>query len=368
MLVRFIKKFSPKSFLSFLYFVREVSRNINPILLSRLDKLYIAPKILSCRSKFFSNINDSKIIILVCCKNNYDFFHGVLLKYCLSNLSSCSMVIVDDGSDGDLANEINFLSGYNVLFLRNSGRGFQFALSTLHDYLKKNCITDKIVFQMSHDNYPIVENPIKLLEENANKMLSEKIALIGLNTFDYRQTRKELAMKARGEFVRFGMLGRRTLHKGECGWIRANAVPEGISQSRYFEIEAPVDMSVMINLDIVCKFINPSYDFWLFCWLDDISNTLLENNQIILVDSYFQAFHCQELKRKFRLPVNSVTASKNGDSRYHSYHGHLEAWLIKWGYDRGSKSGVEDLIHKFPTTRLAMLVERSGILEAYQVN
>jgi hypothetical protein len=365
MLIRFVKKISPKVFLDFAYFIREIWRNVNPILLSRFDRLYIAPRILDFGSKKFCNINESRIIILVCCKNNYHFFHSVLLKYCLSNLSACSMVVVDDGSNGDLVDEVNFLNKYNILFLRNSGRGFQFALSTLQNHLKKNHIANKIVFQMSHDNYPIVENAIELLEQNADKMLSENIALIGLNTFDYRQTRKELALKALGKPVRFGMLGRRTLHKGEGGLIRADAIPKEISHCRYFEIEAPVDMSVMINLDLVCQFVKPSSDFWLFCWLDDISNTLLKNDQIILVDSDFEVFHCQELKRKFNLPVNSFTASQKGDSRYHSYHGHLEAWSKKWGYDRVSKSEVTNLINKFSGTRLAILIERSGILQKY---
>ena len=363
-----LRRHLPLPLFNFLHFTREIWRNTNPLLLTRWDSYFVPPVMNKNPTGLFNNLKNSSVVIMVCGKNNYDFFFQVLLKYCLTHLRDFACVVIDDGSSGDLESLKLKLARHNIVFLTNEGRGFQFALSTLHAYLLRCGLRNKIVFQMSHDCYPIIDNPAKVIADDSNLMISERIALMGINLFDYRQTRWEIKRGYTNKPDGIGMLGRRTLHRGDGGWIRSDAIRDGDRNFRYFEIEAPVDMSVLINMDIVMGHVKPNNNFWLFCWLDDISNTLLKCGETILVDKQLKAFHCQELKRKFRLPVNSVIAAKGGDKRYHSYNGHLEEWERKWGYTRGSKDGLDVARLSFLNSKIDTMIGRSGILTPYSLD
>lgn len=347
--------------------IREIYREFNPFLLTRFDRYFIKANIPGYpKNTKFADLPSAEVVIFIQCKNNYNFFIDLLLPYCLANFSNFACIVIDDGSELDNKDLLlAHADQRNILLMDNDGVGFQYGLQTVCRILNDNRLRNKIIFQMSHDYYPVINDPSERILDTANFMLKNSIQICGLNTLDYRQARDEIRNFKNGKLA-LGLLGRRLLHKGDGGWIRRDAIVPIDENARYFEIEAAVDMCVLINADLVhCKW-SPSKDFWLYCWLDDIAMEVLKGNGTIIVDTSLVGFHCQELKRRYKIPVSSVDGAKRNDKRFGRYDGHLEAWIAKWGFCRLTKRGVTSAAHKFVNTKIFEMVGRRGVLKVYE--
>lgn len=344
--------------------IRDKIRNINPLLLSKYDKYYIKPTYSENIFGRFSDVEESKIIIFMSCRNNYNFLESIVLKFALTHYKSFAFVVIDDESEPEQILKFSYIaSKYNIKHIKNNGKGIQDGLSTLIQVLEGK-IEGKVIYFMTQDSYPVINFPDQKILELANKMLSENIDIVGFNTLDYRQTRPEILDFKKGLKV-LGMLGRKTLSKGHGGWIRGRDVPNEYKATRYFQVEAPADMSALLRLDLIKKIWKPNENFWLYMWLDDIANTVLLNNGKIIVDSEFILYHCQELKRKYLIPVNSVDGSKNDGKFFRKYGPHLDEWKNKWGYCRLTKENLEIIPKKYKNTYIEMFYKRKGVLKAY---
>ena len=295
--------------------------------------------------------NKKNILIYCSSRNNYEMLEKEIIpNYNLKNIGY-EFINIDDNSSKDqfdLGSQI--CKDNNIKMIKNKGRGLFEALQTVIDYVNDNNFDYKHIVWVSHDTYPLTTNFFDKLNNLSKKGNLDQFGCIGFNTIWKKYTHSETSFKnnnLEGNYC--GVLGRAVLTSVPgAGWYRPSDIQlKKETWGFNIAVESIVDMVMMFNVEKYNNFIkcDPSYHH--FCWGDDICLQFLKNNiyNVTLFDFYI--YHDQDIKQKYKIPVNSASAAKSGNT-YHfcSYGSHLSHWNKKWGFDRNWQKKKENIIDK----------------------
>lgn len=279
------------------------------------------------------------ILIYCSSRNNYEMLEKEIIpNYNLKNIEY-DFINIDDNSSEEqfkLGNQI--CKDNNVKMIKNNGRGLFKALQTVVDYIEENNLNYSHVVWVSHDTYPLTNDFFDKLNDLAELGKLDKFGCIGFNTIWKKYTcSEEDFVKKNLEGNYCGVLGRAVLTPVPgAGWYRPSDIPLAKKSWGFnVAVESIVDMVMMFNIKNYKKFIECDPAYHHFCWGDDICLQFLKNNvyNVTLFDFYI--YHDQNIKKKYKIPVNSATAAKKGDNYYFCDYGdHLNHWNKKWGFDR----------------------------------
>ena len=331
--------------------LRDYIRSINPHILSSYDRFFIPgagiPHSRKCLEHNIENMKNEKVVVFISSRNNYDMMANELLVN--ADYGDFLVFNVDDGSNEEQVKQgTQICRDKNIVFLKNEKNGLQWGLKTVVNYLDEHNYSASMVLHVTHDNYPIVPDFKKNVEDISNSEIYAGFGMIGFNHLDYRMTRDAIIAWKKNKPA-LGLLGRMALvpkSKGE-NWYNEKVIafnPDAYSE--LFSVECVADMGFMINRKLFTKYIEVSDDYRLHLWGDDIGMQFLQNNihNAAVKDIYF--YNCQELKRKYKIIVNSVEGTKNIKTEHHSDYGnHLAHWEKRWGWKRdyvGNLAHVKD--------------------------
>jgi len=346
-----------KNIKNYLINLREIWRQYHPISLSSLDYYFIPGNnklghSYECLEHNYKNISNEKIVVFISSKNNYFMLENELLVN--TNFSEFLLINIDDNSNIDqkkLGKEV--CARKNIIFLANKESGLQWGLKTLVNFLDKNKYNAKMILHCTHDNYPINKNFKETIGKIANSKTYLKFGLIGFNHLDYRMTRNAIKAWKRKK-QSHGLLGRILLiprNKGE-NWYNQEILSKNPNMYKdVFSVEAVSDMAFLINRELFSIHITPSTKFKLHLWADDISLQFMKKNIFNVVNQKIFFFNCQELKRKYKISVNSVDGAKKNTSHFGSGFGeHLMYWENKWGWSRDYQGNLNQIKHRYKNT------------------
>ena len=339
--------------------LRDILRFVNPYILSSYDRFFIPgasiPHSRKCLIHNSKNINHEKVVIFISSRNNYDMTVNELLVN--ADYGDFLVFNIDDGSnEQQLKQGVQICNDKNIIFLKNKKIGLQWGLKTVIDYLDKYKYAASMVLHITHDNYPIVLNFKKTVEDISKSEVYANFGMIGFNHLDYRMTRDAI-IAWKNKKPAYGLLGRIALlpkSKGE-NWYNDKTMSYNLdAYNDVFSVECVADMAFMINRRLFSKFVEVSDDYRLHLWGDDIGMQFLQNNvhNVAVKNIYF--YNCQELKRKYKIIVNSAEGAKNIKTGHHShYGGHLIHWQKRWGWDREYVGNLEHEKDKYNKTLIA---------------
>ncbi len=342
--------------------IRDILRSLNPYILSSYDRFFIPgakiPHSRKCLVHNTENINDEKVVVFISSRNNYDMLSNELLVN--ADYGDFLVFNVDDGSNEQQVKQgAQICRDKNIVFLKNKKNGLQWGLKTVVNYLDEYKYTASMVLHVTHDNYPIVSDFKKIMEDISKSEVYADFGMIGFNHLDYRMTR-DAVIAWKNKKTALGLLGRIALlpkSKGE-NWYNDKTVSYNPNAYKdVFSVECVADMAFMINRRLFSKFIEVSDDYRLHLWGDEIGMQFLQNNvhNVVVKNVYF--YNCQELKRKYKIIVNSVDGAKNTKTENNfSYGDHLIHWQKRWGWDREYVGNLEHAKNKYNETLIAQYI------------
>ena len=275
----------------------------------------------------------SNIALYLSSRNNYDMV-DIFLKnthlngFCLYNVDDCS-------TEDEIKKGKEICSNNNITFIPNEGRGLQHAAQTMINEVKDTDV--KFIVWCTHDTFPLTDNFFGKLNTLVSSDKLQKFGMVGFNTFG-----PQIGYNTPSNFDnKCGMLGRAPLTKlpGRGGWYRSSDMDLSWDKwGKPCSIDAPVDMLLMINVELFQKYIEISDKYHLFCAHDDIALQFLYNNIHNIVLPEFMVWHDQHIKSEVNIPVKSAQSAKNGNNKYFGDYGpHLKFWKERWGWDRDDR-------------------------------
>ena len=241
-----------------------------------------------------------------------------------------------------------FLTKQGITFIENKGRGLQWAAQTMINEVRNTGV--KFIVWCTHDAFPLTENFFSKLNELVGTGKLDEFGMVGFNIFGTQN-----GYDSPENFdKKCGILGRAPLMKlpGRGSWFRSTDMdlPWDI-WGNPCSVDAPVDMLLMMNVELFEKYIEVSDKYHLFCANDDIALQFLYNNIYNIVLPEFIVWHDQRLKSKVNIPVNSAHAAKTGDSKHFGHWNEtFEFWKERWGWGRDDREEFEYVKERYKGT------------------
>jgi len=279
----------------------------------------------------------NNIVAYISSRNNYEMLEKEVCKNV--NLEGITLINVDDGSESSQVEMgIEICKNRNIIFLKNSGKGLHAATKTAIDYISQKIPECKFAYWLTHDCYPLTLNMFSKLSSLIKDGKLDQFGVIGFNTIWKKFTMSEEQFRSSSLEGRYcGVLGRAVLTAVPgAGWYRSSDFDlPWETWGKNIAVESVTDMNLMINIDAYNKHIECDEWFHHFCWADDLCLQFLSKNIYNITIADFYVYHDQDLKSKYKIPVNSYHAAKMGNQHYFSSHDrHYIRWIEKWGFDR----------------------------------
>lgn len=301
----------------------------------------------------------SKVVVYASSRNNYAMLEGEILRNV--DFEGYPFINVDDVSEDDqkeLGREI--CTRHGVPFLDNKERGLQWALKTVIDYLDDIGSECEWLVHITHDCRPAGPAFFSRLNGLVEIGRLRDFGCVGFNVLDFMNTRPEIQRWKNSEDV-CGILGRAVLTKVPSGkfWYQPKILPLPWDiWGRPFMVDCVVDTCLAINRQLFSEHVSVSSNYHLHVWADDVCLQFLVANvpNIVIPDIY--VFNCQFLKAKYRVPIKSDTATRDGDTyHYGPYLPYVQYWCEKWGWDRGDKEAFQNVRKRYEGTLLPLFYD-----------
>ena len=287
------------------------------------------------------------LVIFFSSRNNYDLLAGEWLKKV--NFLGFQLINVDDGSStAELKKGRHICKEHRVVFLKNQGKGIQWATKTAIDYLAEIESEAKWLIHFTHDNFPLTNDFFLKLSSLINTDMIQDFGCIGFNHMELKKTLAAFKTYYKGGDA-CGLMGLARLSAYDSA---TPYVGESKSFSwkwqrwgKPFLIESVLTPAFGINITLFNRFVAVTDQFRLFLWSDDLCFQFLLHGIHNLVIPQFYTVNRQDIKAKYSIPVKSASTIGTEDGRffYSTSVDHLANWQKRWGWDirdRGTFSNV----------------------------